>query len=223
MIFKEFLTSSLGKKYVMAITGIFLILFLIVHATINGTIFLNDGGQTFETFAHFMSRNYIMRFLEIGLFAGIILHIIQGLMLTAQNNKARPVKYAMNKAEKNSKWYSRSMGLLGTLILLFLIMHLAHFWAPTKGELYFGATHERTMYQEMVEVFSNPLWVALYMVGLVALFFHLKHGFSSAFQSLGLNSKKYTPFLIGLGNVYTILIILAFALMPLSIFFGWLS
>ena len=223
MTFKAFLTSSLGKKFVMALTGISLVLFLIVHAGLNACIFLNDNGQTFNTVAHFMSHNWILRFLEIGLMAGIILHIIQGLMLVAENNKARPVKYYSSKPEKNSKWYSRSMGLLGTLILLFLIMHLAHFWVKTKDELYFNTDRHVDLYQEMRAVFSQWYVVVLYLVGLVALFFHLKHGFSSAFQSLGLNSRKYSPLLKGIGNVYTYIIIIAFALMPLSIYFGWLS
>ena len=121
MTWKQFFTSSIGKKFTMAITGIFLVLFLIVHAGINSCIFLNDGGATFNTMGHFMSHNWIVRFLEIGLFAGLIMHIIQGLMLWSQNSKARPVGYAFNQPSKNSKWYSRSMGILGSLLLMFIV------------------------------------------------------------------------------------------------------
>ena len=93
MTWKLFFTSSIGKKFIMAFTGLFLITFLIVHAGINSCIFLNDNGQTFNTFGHFMSHNWIVRFLEVGLFAGLILHIIQGLLLWKQNRAARPVGY----------------------------------------------------------------------------------------------------------------------------------
>ena len=111
MTFKMLFTSSIGKKFTMGLTGLFLISFLVIHCTVNSMIFFNDGGEMFNTWAHFMSHNYIVRFLEIGLFAGLIVHIVQGLLLWKQNNAARPVKYAMNAAGTNSKWYSRSMGL----------------------------------------------------------------------------------------------------------------
>src|SRR5580693_572687 len=116
MTWKEFFTSSIGKKFVVAFTGLFLVLFLIVHVTINSMIFLNDGGAEFNAVAHFMSHNIIVRILEIGLFAGLTLHIVQTLMLTASNTTKRKVQYARNAAGTNSTWYSRSMGVLGSLI-----------------------------------------------------------------------------------------------------------
>jgi len=203
----------------MGFTGLFLILFLIVHAGINSCIFLNDGGETFNAVAHFMSHNWIMRFLEIGLFVGIILHIIQGLMLWKQNAAARPIKYAVSKANKNSAWYSRSMGLLGTLVLLFLIMHLSHFYVGTKVALYSGDL-PHNLFEEMKLVFSDPLIVCLYIIGLIALFWHLIHGFQSAFQTFGLNSKRFTPIIKASGWIYTIIIITAFALMPILMYTG---
>ena len=126
MTWKLFFTSSIGKKILMALTGIFLITFLIVHCFINSMIFFNDGGETFNHWGHFMGSNLIIRTMEIGLFVFLLMHIVQGLTLWAQNRAARPVKYNNNKPGTNSKWYSRSMGLLGTFILLFLIMHLYH-------------------------------------------------------------------------------------------------
>ncbi len=206
----------------MAFTGLFLIIFLIVHAGINSCIFLNDGGETFNTVAHFMSHNWIVRFLEIGLMAGIIVHIIQGLMLWKQNAAARPVGYAVTKANKNSTWYSRSMGLLGTLVLLFLIMHLSHFYVGTKVALYSG-DQPHNLFEEMKDVFSDPLIVGLYLIGLVALFWHLIHGFQSAFQTFGLNHKRYTPIIKAAGWVYTIIIITAFALMPILMYTGYIA
>ncbi len=206
----------------MAFTGLFLILFLIVHAGINSCIFLNDGGSTFNEVAHFMSHNWIMRFLEIGLFAGLILHAIQGLMLWNQNNKARPVAYQFNQPSKNSSWYSRSMGILGTLLLLFLIMHLSHFYVGTKIALYSGDT-AHDLFEEMKQVFSNLWIVVLYLLGVIALFWHLYHGFQSAFQTFGIHHKKYTPLIKMLGTGYAIIICLLFALMPIAMYLNWIQ
>lgn len=219
MTWKQLFTSSIGKKFTMGFTGSFLILFLIVHAGINSCIFLNDGGETFNAVAHFMSHNWIMRFLELGLFAGIILHIVQGILLLRQNAAARPVKYAVSKANKNSTWYSRSMGLLGVLILIFLILHLSHFYVGTKVALYSG-DQPHNLFAEMKEVFSNIAVVIVYLLSLVALFWHLVHGFQSAFQTFGLNHKRYTPIIKSAGWVYSIVIILAFALMPILMYAG---
>ncbi len=204
----------------MAFTGLFLILFLIVHAGINSCIFLNDNGATFNEVAHFMSHNWIMRFLEVGLFAGLIAHIIQGLMLWKQNKAARPVGYYYNKPEKNSTWYSRSMGILGTLLLLFLIMHLAQFYVGTKVALYSG-DRPHNLYEEMLELFSIWWIVALYVAGVIALFWHLYHGFQSAFQSLGFHHSKYSPIIKTLGTGYAVIICILFALMPVSMYLGW--
>jgi succinate dehydrogenase / fumarate reductase cytochrome b subunit len=206
----------------MALTGIFLILFLIVHAGVNACIFLNDGGVTFNAAAHFMSHNYIVRFLEIGLFAFFILHIVQGIMLTFSNQAKRPVKYAVNPGNATSKWYSRSMGILGSLLLIFLVIHLSHFWVGTKASVYITHTEHDT-FNNMKEVFASPVVLVIYLVGVISLFWHLIHGFSSAFQTIGLNSPKYNAFIRNAGYAYTIIICLAFALMPISIHFGWLQ
>ena len=131
MTFKQMFTSSVGKKLVMGFTGIFLILFLIVHAGLNATIFANDGGLMFNKAGHFMGSNAVPRILEIGLFLGIFLQIYQGYLLTLENKSKRAVGYAVSY-DKGSKWYSRSMAILGTLILLFLIAHIYHFWTPSR-------------------------------------------------------------------------------------------
>lgn len=202
----------------MGLTGLFLIFFLVVHASVNALIFQQDGGEMFNQFAYFMSHNFFLQIIELGLFAGLILHIIQGLILWRQNMKARPVRYKMNRASANSKWYSRSMGLLGTLLLLFLIMHLYHFWLGTKNAMFFQNDAPHNLFNEMKEVFASLVVVALYLAGLVSLFFHLLHGFQSAFQTFGLNHKKYTPLIKGIGVAYTIIITLLFASMPLAFY-----
>lgn len=226
----QYFTSAIGKKLVMAFTGIFLILFLLVHCTANACIFVPDHGATFNQVAHFLGTNWILHLLEVGLFAGFILHIIQGLVLTIQNRTKRPVAYAVTKRNQNSKWYSRSMGLLGVLILIFLIIHLSHFWIHTRFAAVFGGVGEVTynkpmddLFGQMKLVFSHGWVVILYLVALVALAYHLAHGFQSAFRTLGMNSYKYIPLVRGLGFAYAILVPLIFALMPVSMYFGWVS
>jgi succinate dehydrogenase / fumarate reductase, cytochrome b subunit len=222
MTFKQLFNSSLGKKYTMGLTGLFLITFLVVHCTINSMIFFNDGGEMFNTYAHFMSHNYIIRFLEIGLFAGLITHIIQGLLLWKQNNAARPVKYAVNAASTNSKWYSRSMGLLGTLLLFFLIIHISKFFVNTKIALYGEGDAPHNTFEEMKEYFQQ-LWVVIvYIAGVVSLFWHLIHGFPSAFQTMGINHKKYTPIIKAAGIGFSVIVCVLFCLMPLGFYLGWI-
>jgi succinate dehydrogenase / fumarate reductase, cytochrome b subunit len=225
MTWKSFFASSIGKKFTMGLTGLFLISFLVIHCTVNSMIFFNDGGEMFNTYAHFMSHNYIVRVLEIGLFAGLLAHIFQGLILWRQNKAARPVGYATNAANTNSKWYSRSMGLLGTLLLLFLVLHVSKFFVSTKIALYGdGGSNDASynLFEEMKEYFQHNLWaVVLYVIGVIALFWHLLHGFPSAFQTLGLNHKKYTPIIKAAGLWFSIIVCVLFALMPVALHLGW--
>lgn len=231
--FKSFLTSSIGRKFIMAVTGLFLITFLIVHCTINAMIFFNDGGETFNLAAHFMGTNLIIRFMEIVLFLGIIAHIIQAYLLYAANRKARPVGYAQNDPSKNSKWYSRSMTLLGTLLLLFLIIHINNFWLGSRfggtagieklPEVTIGSKTVLNLYSDMITTFQSPLLLVVYLLGVISLCWHLIHGFQSAFQTLGINHKKYTPFIKSLGLGFSVLICLIFAAMPVSIYMGWIG
>lgn len=215
------LSSSLGKKLIMGLTGLFLISFLIVHCGINACIFVNDGGETFNAAAEFMAHNLFIRVSEIVLFLGLILHAADGLMLWAQNNKKRPVAYAMVSGE-TSTWYSRSMGLLGTLLLIFLILHLRHFWFVSRltDEITSG---KETLFGEMKEVFQHLWIVIVYVLGCISLAYHLLHGFKSAFQTLGLNHPKYMPLIKNIGIIYSILIPFIFALMPIAMYFGWIK
>lgn len=221
----KFLQSSIGKKLVMGLTGFFLISFLVIHCLLNSFIFFNDGGLTFNEGAKFMAENPLIRTMEIVLFIALILHAVQALLLTLQNNKARPVKYAVNNGNKNSKWYSRSMGILGSLLLIFLVVHLANFWVKSRftglpGE---DANGNENLYAVMLEVFQNPLIVFLYIVGVISLAYHLLHGFPSAFQTMGWNHPKYNPVIVKAGVAFSIIIPFIFALMPISIYFGWVK
>lgn len=221
----NFFQSSIGKKLIMGITGLFLISFLVVHCLLNSFIFFNDGGLIFNEGAKFMATNPLIRIMEYVLFLGLIIHIFQSLFLTIQNNKARPVKYAANNGAANSKWYSRSMGILGSLLLLFLIIHLAHFWVKSRftglpGE---DANGNENLYAVMQIVFQNLWVVVVYVLGCISLAYHLLHGFQSSFQTLGWNHPKYTPTIKMIGAAFSIIIPLIFALMPVAMYMGWVK
>lgn len=235
MKWSEFFTSSVGKKLVMAFTGLFLISFLIIHVGINACIFADlfnddDNGQMFNKAAHFMGSSYVIRALEIGLFVGIIAHIVQGYMLTAQNQARRKQGYAVSMGSQGSAWYKKSMGLLGTLILLFLIVHISHFWVPSRityaetlSEVEYNGRHMHDVFSKMVDVFQSPVWVLLYVLGCFSLAWHLLHGFQSSFRTVGVHNKKWLTLVNSLGVGFSIIVPLVFALMPVSIFFGWVS
>jgi succinate dehydrogenase / fumarate reductase cytochrome b subunit len=218
-------SSSIGKKLTMGITGLFLISFLIVHCGINSLIFFNDGGLTFNTGAHFMASNWVIRAGEVVLMVGLLAHIVQGLRLKWLNNKARPVKYVDHNGSANSKWYSRSMGLLGTLLLIFLIIHLSNFWVVSRftGIPTVDANGHENLFAVMKGTFQELWVVVIYTLAMVSLCYHLLHGFASSFQTLGWNHKKYNWLIKGAGIWYSVIISLVFAAMPISMYLGWIS
>jgi len=215
-------SSSIGKKLIMGLTGLFLISFLVVHCFLNCFVFIPDGGLMFNIGAHFMATNWIIRAMEVVLMAGLLLHIVQGARLTFQNQAARPVKYAYNDGNANSKWYSRSMGLLGTLLLIFLIVHLSQFWVVSRftGIPSVDANGHEDLYAVMKETFKELWVVILYVLAMISLGYHLLHGFASTFQTMGWNHKKYTPIIKSLGVAFSIIIPLLFAAMPVWIYLG---
>ncbi len=210
----------------MSLTGIFLISFLVVHVGINACIWANDGGQMFNLASHFMGTTVVIRILEVGLFAGLLLHIIQGLIVEIQNRTRRRIGYAVTMGNKGSKWYSRSMGLLGTL-LLFLIMHLSHFWVPSRftelPTIDINGKEVANQYAEIIRVFQSPVIVTLYVLGCISLMYHLLHGFQSAFRTLGVPNGKYISIIKVAGFGFAVIVSLAFAMMPVSVYLGWVS
>ena len=303
------LKSSIAKKWWMALTGLFLCLFLVGHLLGNlQLIFItgDDGARAFNEYAYFMTHNPFIKVLSYVTYISILFHAVDGIMLTIQNKKARPVNYAYNKPERNSTLPSRYMAILGSAILIFIVMHMASFWAvmhfdkgmpmykvvqieekdanenPFAGgeasavtmdttEMYLTTTgsyllgdyfSEDGMYGEeppfdlegtmvvdrksglrhaelykdlhsvTVAYFGHDKTkeanlpankyalaaVLLYVLAMAVLAFHLWHGFASAFQTLGLNNEKYSPLLSGFGKVFSILIPLGFAIIPVVIF-----
>ncbi len=202
-------SSVIDKKYMMGGSGLFLVFFLITHLSGNLLLFTDDGGKSFNTYAHFMSTNKLIRILEIGLFLGFIAHIVMGIFLTYQNYKARPIKYKLNKISQNSLWVSRNMGFTGSIIFVFLVIHLKTFFVESR----FYAQDD--VYQLVRLAFQNPFYVGLYIISLLALGLHLSHGFQSIFQSLGFYHKKYTPLIKKLGYLIAVVIPSGFASIPL--------
>ena len=220
------LTSSIGRKVVMALTGLFLVSFLAVHLSGNLLLFRSDGGDAFNMYTKFMSTNTLIRVLEIGLLAGFILHIYSALVLTRKNKSARPVAYAVQNSNPKVSWFSKNMGLSGFVILVFLLIHLANFYfkfhydwnamVEIDGEEY------KDMYTLVIMVFQEQWWYSVfYILAMVLLGFHLNHGFQSGFRTLGVDHVKYTPIIKGLGVIISIVFSLGFAIFP--IYFGFIQ
>ena len=218
--FNRAVTSTIGRKLIMSLTGLFLISFLFVHLSGNFLLFKSDGGDAFNLYSDFMSTALIIRVAEIVLVAGFSLHIYTSYVLTKSNKKARPQQYAYTKPSPGVSWFSRNMGLSGTIVLIFLVTHLQNFWYRYKfgsppmttidGEQY------KDMYALVATVFQQEWWFAILYVGaMVLLAFHLNHGFQSAFRTMGLNHPKYLPVVEKAGLALAVLVPAGFASFPL--------
>ncbi|BAO54889.1 succinate dehydrogenase cytochrome b subunit [Nonlabens marinus] len=183
--------SSIARKWVMALSGLFLVVFLTQHFTINITSVI--APDTFNEWSHFMGYNPLVQFvLQPILLAGLIVHFVMGIVLEYQNNKARPIKYKRFDGNSNSPWVSRNMVITGLVVLAFLGLHMYDFWAHEIAYKFIYAEPESPTryYAETVHKFE-PVWrVVLYVISFVLLSLHLWHGFNSSFQSMGVKSVK---------------------------------
>ncbi len=289
------LKSSIAKKWWMALTGLFLCLFLVGHLLGNlQLIFITgeEGQSAFNEYAYFMTHNPFIKILSYVTYISILFHAVDGILLTIQNKKARPVAYAYNKPSANSSTPSRYMAVLGSAILIFIVLHMSSFWGrmhfsdmplqkieritETGGisdtnsyyttltgnnfPLYAFEKDEKTGESRLeirneTEIYDNAskltigegykdlhsvtmaffghdktkeadekgneyalIAVLIYVLSMVVLSFHLWHGFASAFQTLGLNNEKYTPLISGFGKVFSVVVPLLFAVIPVIIF-----
>jgi succinate dehydrogenase / fumarate reductase cytochrome b subunit len=144
-------------------------------------------------------------------------------MLEWQNRSTRKKGYHVAMGNKGSRWYSRSMGLLGTLVLLFLVLHISHFWLPNRSNQGFLLGPEIDLYERMKIVFQEGWVVAVYVAGCISLAWHLVHGFQSAFRTLGVTNTRYLSMLQAIGIGFSVIVPGAFCLMPLSFYLGWIS
>jgi succinate dehydrogenase / fumarate reductase cytochrome b subunit len=216
------LQSSLTKKYVMAIAGLFLITFLFVHLGINLLVLLPDTSW-FNIAAHFMGTNILIKIFEIVLFGGFIIHIIYGLILQIQNWMARPNRYKVEGWSHKSP-FSKFMIHTAAIIFIFLVIHLIDFYFKAKfghiADVMIDGEHYHDLATLVLAKFKLIGFVIGYIVALVILGFHLHHGFQSAFQSLGLNHKTYTPIINVVGNLVALILVGGYILIPLVIYFG---
>ncbi len=207
--------TSVGRKFIMAMTGLFLCAFLVEHLYGNLQLYKLDGGKAFNEYTEFMTGNLLIRTVEYILFIGIIIHALDGFMLTLANRRARPVRYAVNRQSQNSTWFSRNMGLTGSIIFVFFIIHLREFFFAHR----FGGATE-SMAVSVANAFSTAWYAAIYLVAMVVLGAHLNHGFSSAFQTMGLNNHKYMKNLKYAGTLFAMVMMIGFASFPVMFYFN---
>ncbi|EOR94768.1 Succinate dehydrogenase cytochrome b subunit [Arcticibacter svalbardensis MN12-7] len=252
-------SSTLGRKLIMGLTGLFLSLFLVIHLVGNLQLFKDDGGKAFNEYSYFMTHFLPIKIVSYVLYISIILHAVYALIITARNKKARTVQYAQYNGAANSSWNSRNMGILGTIILLFLVIHMKSFWAeyhwgglpyvqyemkldnpnvvkitqlPFNGKELVHAEYvdvqnqtevvvAKDLYLIVKDSFSEAWYVILYVLSMIALGFHLYHGFQSGFQTLGFDHVKYKPIIDFVGLwVFSIIIPAVFAAMPIYMYFA---
>lgn len=209
------LSSSIARKVAMALSGLFLVLFLAQHFTINLTSVINP--DTFNSWSEFMGTNIVVQFiLQPILIFGVVFHFIMGIVLEIRNRGARSIKYQSFKGNNNSTWVSRNMLLSGAVILAFLGLHFYDFWVPEITNKYINVVPDDPThyYTELVHKFESPVRVGIYCVAFVLLAMHLWHGFSSSFQSMGWNNK-YAKGLRGFTKFYAIFIPLGFIFIAL--------
>lgn len=245
--FSKLMSTGIGKKLLMALTGLFLIIFLVVHLSGNLQLFKADQGYAFNVYSKFMTTNPFIATISYLLYATFLVHIIYSIILTIYNQRARPTGYAKAQPSANSTWMSRNMGILGTIIFVFLAIHLANFWYPMKyGEMPYvqyeftdggesiatpisAAEFDKPLpakegvYKDLYKVVSvafQEWWiVAIYVLAMVGLGLHLAHGFASAFQTLGLRDNKYYPVINQIGVWFSVIVPLGFASLPIYFFF----
>lgn len=205
------LSSTILRKVAMALSGIFLMVFLLQHFAINVTSVFSEA--IFNQFSHFMGTNPVVQFLlQPVLIFGVVFHFAMGFILDIQNRRARGTRYAVYKGSANASWVSRNMLISGATVLAFLALHFYDFWVPEMNYKYIEVLPEdpNRYYEELLHKFEDLTRVVLYVVSFFFLALHLSHGFSSAFQSMGFNNK-YTPAVKSFGKIYAIGIPLGFA------------
>lgn len=209
--------SSITKKIVMSISGMFLIVFLTFHLAINLTSLISR--EAYETACKFMDENIFIRIMVPVLALGFIVHIAMGIILSIQNRKSRPVGYEV-KSKTRVSWASKNMLALGLIVLGLLIIHLIHFWAKMQLQHFLGNESENP-YDLVKTLFSNDFYVAIYVIWIIALCFHITHGFWSMFQSIGVTNNKWIPRLQKIAVIYSHLIMVGYILIPIYFYLGF--
>lgn len=213
------------RKAVIATTGLFLCLFLIVHLSANCLLFLPEATARglYNAYSTTLRESPLIKGVAYVLYASILLHVVYAAIVTYKNRKARPVVYAVNRHQENSSWTSQNMGLLGVAILIFIVVHLANFWARIKlgigTEVKVDSRGLVDVYEVTRDLFRNPLYVGFYAVLMVPLGLHLNHGLKSAFKSLGFYHRAGLRLLTRVSLAYAAVVSTAFGVIPLVMYF----
>ncbi|OPB85050.1 succinate dehydrogenase cytochrome b subunit [Elizabethkingia occulta] len=212
--------NTLSRKMLMCLTGLFLGFFLLIHFLGNLQLFLpqEQAHLQFNAYSHFLSGNIVIKIVSLVLYTSILLHAIDGLVITIKNKKSGGT-YQSDRRGRASKWYSRNMGILGTLILIFLVIHFQNFWYVYKfGSLPLDDKGNKDLYILVITVFKEWWYVVIYVISMIALCYHLIHGIYSAVRTLGLFHPKYVKWIKIAGIAYSVIISVGFALMPVYVF-----
>ncbi len=213
------------RKSIIAATGLFLCLFLIVHLSANCILLLPEetARGMYNSYSTMLRENPFIKLVAYALYLSIILHVIYALLVTLRNRKAKSSKYSVNHTKENSTWASQNMGLLGVFVLLFIVVHLANFWARIKLGLGEGvgvdSLGNKDVYEVTSSLFHNIYYVIFYSLLMIPLGFHLHHGLGSAFKTLGFYHKKGLSFLATASLIYTGIISVLFGIIPIIVYF----
>ncbi len=209
----------------IAATGLFLCLFLIVHLSANCILLLPEdiARNMYNAYSTTLRENPLIKIVAYALYLSIILHVIYALLVTLRNKKAKPEKYAVNHTNENSTWASQNMGLIGVLILLFIVVHLANFWARIKlgmGEsVGMDSMGNVDVYEVTYSLFQNIYFVLFYTILMIPLGFHLHHGLKSAFKTLGFYHKNGLRVLAKISLIYAAIMAVGFGIIPFVVYF----
>ncbi|MFO7745461.1 MAG: succinate dehydrogenase cytochrome b subunit [Psychroflexus sp.] len=216
-----FIKNSITRKNLMALTGLFLCFFLIIHLLGNFQLLLpkEEAQLQYNLYSDFLSNNILVKVISYVLYASILVHTIDSIYLSIKAKKAKGSSYARDKRNRASKWYSRQMMLLGTIVFAFLVIHFKDFWFPYKfGSINSDANGNRDLYSLVVISFQELWYVILYAVAILALGFHLLHGFFSAFRTIGLYNPRYNRIIKMIGVIFSAAITLGYFVIPFYIY-----
>ena len=213
------------RKSMVAATGLFLCLFLIVHLSANCLLLLPEqtARGVYNAYSTWLRENPLIMVIAYALYLSIILHVVYALLVTIRNKNAKPVGYAVNHTEANSSWASQNMGLIGLSILIFIVVHLANFWARIKLGLGDGvgmdAAGNKDVYEVTYTLFHNIYFVLFYSLLMIPLGMHLHHGLKSAFKTLGFYHKRGLEVLAKISLIYAAIIAVGFGIIPFVVYF----
>ena len=215
---RSFFMSSIGRKYLMGISGLGLVVFVMVHML--GNLLIFAGPETYNRYAHQLEQSWVLVF-ELGLASLFVLHIVLAFLLSVKNYFSRGMAYALTpQGEKETLLYKRTLLAQGALILVFVILHLITFKFGTYYEVSYGGEKIRDLFRLVVEVFQQPVAVVWYLVALVVLFFHLLHGLDSALKSLGITESRAMQLWAGrLSWIYAVVTVAGYIAQPVYVFF----